>query len=116
MEERRKSERYPLQLPIRIELVVSEQKKETFDLLTSNVSEGGAFIPTHGPITKGTFVEVRLILVNETVKELTGAQGCILVGGTVVRSGSIGTAICFGKYCLHKRLNQFHALNGVIPM
>ena len=71
-----------------------------FDLLTDNVSEGGTFIPTHEPIPKGTCVQVRLILVNETVKELAAAQGCILVGGTVVRSGSIGIAICFDEDCL----------------
>ena len=112
VEERRKSERYPLQLPIRIELVDSEQEKETLDLLTSNISEGGTFIPTHEPIPKGTCVQVRLILVNDTVKKLSGAQGCILVGGTVVRAGSIGIAICFDKDCWHKRLNQFHTPNG----
>ena len=98
VEERRESERYTIRLPVRIEVVDSEQQKEAFDLLTSNVSEGGTFIPTQKPIPKGTRVQIRLALINDVVKALADAQGCIMASGTVVRSGSTGILPPVRKY------------------
>ena len=99
MEERRKYERFDFRLPGKIE-VVSAGKQEVLDLLTSDVSPGGAFFHTAKPIAEGAGVKVRLVVGSERIKEMTGGgQGLIKVGGTVVRSGPTGMAICFdAKY------------------
>lgn len=97
MEEQRKFERFTLRLPTTIETDGPEQEKETFDLLTKDVSAGGAFFTTNKPFPKDTQVKLRLILLNETVKELTGTQGCLELEGTVVRTGPNGMAICFDE-------------------
>ena len=95
--ERRKFERFSLGLPTRIEVVSPQQKNETFELLTSDVSAGGAFFPTNKPFPTGTQVQLRLILLNEIIRELTGAQGCVRLVGKVIRSNLTGMAIYFDE-------------------
>ena len=95
--ERRKFERFSLRLPTKIEVVSPEQKRDTFELLTSDVSAGGAFFPTNEPLPTNTQVQLRLILLNEMIRELTGAQGCMMLEGVVVRSGPTGMAIYFDE-------------------
>ena len=97
MEEQRKFERFTLELPAVIEMVSPEQKKQTFYLLSRDVCAGGAFFPTDKTIPKDTKVKLRLTLSSETVKELTGTQGFLEIGGTVVRTGPNGMAICFDE-------------------
>ena len=96
MQERRKYERFDLRLPGKIEVVTSD-KQEVLDLLTSDVSAGGAFFRTAEPIPKGAGVKVRLVIASERIKELTGAQGLIKVDGTVVRRNATGMAISFDE-------------------
>ena len=98
MEEKRKYERFVLCLPAKIEVVTSGNQ-EALDLVTSDVSAGGAFFHTAEPIPDGAEVNVRLVVGSERIKEITGAQGLLKVAGTVVRSSPIGMAICFdGKH------------------
>ena len=95
--EQRKFERFTLRLPTTIETVGPEQVKETFDLLSRDVSASGAFFPTNKPFQKDTQVKLKLILFNEKIKELIGTQGCLEIEGTVVRSGPNEMAICFDE-------------------
>ena len=97
MRERRKFERFSLGLPTKIELVSPQEKKETFEFLTSDVSAGGAFFPTNEPFPNGTQVQLRLILRNGIIKELTGTQGCVRLEGKVIRSDPSGMAIYFDE-------------------
>lgn len=97
MEEQRKFKRFTLRLPTKIETVGPKQEKRTFNLLTRDVSAGGAFFFTDKPIPKGAQVKLELILSNDTIKALTGAQGCLKVGGTVVRTGPAMMAIRFDE-------------------
>ena len=78
-----------------VETVGTGQEEETFDLLSRDVSAGGAFFPTDKTIPKDTKVKLKLTLSSETVKELTGTQGLLEIGGTVVRTGPNGVAVCF---------------------
>jgi len=97
MEEQREFERFTLRLPTIAETTGTGQEEETFDLLSRDVSAGGAFFPTDKTIPKDTKVKLRLTLSSETVKELTGTQGFLEIGGTVVRTGPNGMAICFDE-------------------
>ena len=97
MAEQRKFERFTLRLHTTIETVGPEQEKETFDLVSKDVCAGGAFYPTDKIIRKGTKIKLRLTLSSETLKELTGTQGFLEIGGTVVRTGPNGMAICFDE-------------------
>lgn len=97
MEERRQFERFVLRLPTKISTAVQEEERETFDFVTSNVSAGGAFFLTDKTIPRGTRVVVNLRIATEWLKRLTDREALIEVGGTVVRSGPEGMAVCFDK-------------------
>ena len=95
--ERRRFERFSLRLPTKIEVVSPQNEREPFELLTSDVSASGAFFPTNETLPTGTQVKLKLVMVNEIVRELTGVQGCIRLDGTVVRSDPMGMAIYFDE-------------------
>ena len=94
MQERRKYERFALSLTGKIE-VVTLGKHEVIDAVTSDISAGGAFFPSPKPIPEDGEVKLELIVASKRLTELTGTQGLIRVGGTVVRSSPKGMAICF---------------------
>ena len=96
MEERRKYERFDLRLPGRIEVLTSG-KQQVLDLLTSDVSAGGAFFCTTKSISQGTQVTLNLTLTSQRLKELTAAQALIKVEGTVVRCNAKGMAVSFNE-------------------
>jgi hypothetical protein len=98
MEDRRTYERFTLMLPARMEMVISG-RKQIFDLKTSNVSAGGAFLNTSNQIPEGTRLQLKLTIPCEKIKELTGAQSYIEVEGIVVRCTPDGVAICFDGEC-----------------
>ena len=97
MEERRKFQRFSLKLPAKITPMAPGEEPETFNLLTRDLSAGGAFFNTEKPIPRGTRVRLELTVANEFLQGLTGAQGHIEVEGTVVSVSSSGMAICFDE-------------------
>ncbi len=99
MKEKRKLERFDLEMPARIEVTNSGRKKETFDFLTSNICSGGAFFHTPQPLPEGTQVRLDLVLPLDKLKKLKNdvKQAYIKVTGTVLRSESKGMAICFNE-------------------
>jgi hypothetical protein len=102
MKEQRKLERFTLKLPAKIEMVISGQRKRIFDLQTSNICAGGAFFPTTQPIAEDTRVKIDLFLSFDKLKTILdkvklGGQARIGVKGTVVRSESVGMAVCFDE-------------------
>lgn len=103
MEERRKHERFPLQVPARVE-VVTPEGRQVLDLQTSNVSAGGASFDTKEHIVVGTEVRINITLPSERLEELTGAQSLVKVLGKVVRSGPAGLAISFYENYEVKRI------------
>lgn len=102
MKEHRKSERFTLKLPARIEMD-SGQGRRIFDLQTSNICVGGAFFPTTQPIAEGTRGKIDLLLsLDNKLKTILDklklyGQAHIMVKGTVVRSESIGMAVRFDE-------------------
>ena len=96
MEERRRYERFSLRLSANIQ-AVSSDKRELIDLLTRDVSAGGAFLHTRRPLAEGTEVKLRLIVTSKRLKQLTGSQSLLRVTGTVTRTGPNGMAVCFDQ-------------------
>jgi hypothetical protein len=98
MKERRNLERFSFEVPAKIEVLVSGEKKKMLDLPTSNICAGGAFFHTEEALPEGTKVKVDLILPLDRLKELISHNRVdVKVNGTVVRSGSRGMAVCFNE-------------------
>ena len=99
MKDRRKYERFQLELPARLEMN-SSQRTEIFELRTRDISAAGALLlGTSVQFLAGTRCHLELIVASERIKELTGVQGLIKVQGTIVRSTPDGVAICFDGDC-----------------
>lgn len=96
MQEKRKYERFDLRLSGKI-IAVDSGHAEVLDVVTNDVSAGGAFVHTTKPIAVSARVKLILTVASEKLKELTGAQGLMKVAGTVVRSSIEGMAICFSE-------------------
>ena len=99
MQERRKYERFPLELTARLEMN-SAERTEIFELQTRDISAAGALLlGTTEQYPAGTRCQLELIVISERIKELTGVQGLIKIEGTIVRSTPDGVAICFDGDC-----------------
>lgn len=98
MKERRKYERFQLELPVRLEMN-SSQTTEMFELQTRNISAAGTFLNTTGRFPVGTRCQLEMIVASERIKEITGVHGLIKVDGTIIRSTPEGVAICFDGEC-----------------
>ena len=90
--ESRKLERFSLRLPARISVLESDTPP--LDLITENVSSGGAFFPTTKPLPEGLAVLVELTLRRESGR---GEAGRAKVKGRVLRSQPDGMAVRFEK-------------------
>ena len=102
--EKRKLERFDLKIPAKIEVKTSDKGEEVLNLLTSDISSGGAFFKTDRLLPEGTKVTIDLTLPIDKMKKIrTDFQKALLeVTGTVLRSESQGMAICFDKdYLIH---------------
>jgi hypothetical protein len=99
MKERRKCERFQLELPARLELNTKE-RTEIFELQTRDISAAGALLlGMKEQFPAGTRCQLELIVTSERIKELTGVQGLIKLEGTIFRSTPDGVAICFDGDC-----------------
>jgi len=98
-QEQRKCERFTLNIPTKIETVISEQAKdkEILNLLTKDICAGGAFFHTSQSLPEGTDVKIDFVLDINKLKKLTENRAYIKIKGTVLRSDSEGMAICFHK-------------------
>ena len=97
MTDKRKLERFDLELPATIELLTSDQEKSLLNLLTTNICSGGAYFHTTQPLPEGTQVKIDLVLPLDKLRKLKDEhkQAYIKVTGTVLRSKSEGMAIFF---------------------
>jgi hypothetical protein len=92
--ERRQYERFKLRLRAAVQ-EVGPEKAEALNVLSKDVSAGGAFLISQKLVPRGTGVKMGLILASDGVKKLAGVSGLLRVAGTVVRSGPAGFAIHF---------------------
>jgi hypothetical protein len=99
MQERRKYERFQLELPARLEMN-SLERTELFELQTRDISAAGTLLlGTTEQFPAGTRCQLEMIVASEKIKELTGVQGLIKIEGTIVRSTPEGVAVCFNGDC-----------------
>ena len=96
--DKRKYERFEIELPARME-TISSNKKQVFDLVTKNISASGAFVSTNSPFVDGSRIKMSLTTQNKRLVELTGSQSLIECEGSVVRTTPTGVGICFNKEC-----------------
>ncbi len=97
--ERRKLERFNLEVPARIEVLAREEQGEAvFELNTKDVSAGGAYFRTKKALPEGTRVRIDIILPLDRLRRLKDAcKGLIKVTGTVLRAEPTGMAVCFDE-------------------
>lgn len=96
--DKRKYERFEIELPARME-TNSSNKKQVFDLATKNISASGAFVSTKSSFVDGSRIKMSLKTQNRKIAELTGSQCLIECEGSIVRTTSSGVAVCFDKEC-----------------
>ena len=95
--EKRKMERFSLELPARLTWTGKDKKHESLEQLTSNICAGGAFFKTQKPLPIGTDVKINIILPLDKFKNAKLKRSYINVSGSVIRIGQQGMAICFDK-------------------
>ncbi len=95
--EKRKMERFSLEIPTRIIWTDNGSKQESLGLMTSNICSGGAFFKTEKPLSIGTDVKLNIILPLDKFKNVKGKTSHINIAGSVIRTDQQGMAICFDK-------------------
>ncbi len=96
--ERRRLERFNLEVPARIEILSGEQNPEILEMNTKDVSAGGAYFRTKRALPEGTRVRIDIILPLDRLRKLKDAcKGLIKVTGTVLRSEPTGMAVSFDE-------------------
>jgi hypothetical protein len=97
MNERRKMERFSLQLLARVSVRGEGEGQHDIELLTKNISAGGAFIQTPGSLPIGTRLNIEVLLPIGEIKKVKGEMALIKVTGSVIRIDEKGMAISFDE-------------------
>ncbi len=95
--EKRKLERFKLQLLSHITVRGKDKDTKTIKLLTQDVSSGGAFFKTPDPLSVGTQVDLDLIIKIDRLKDITGNSALVNLTGTIIRTHEEGMVICFDE-------------------
>lgn len=95
--DRRRIERFSLELPTYLSIVDRNKKPKSLELITSNICSGGAYFKTEKPLSVETDVKLDIILPLDKFKNVKGKISHIEVSGSVIRTDQKGMAICFDK-------------------
>jgi hypothetical protein len=95
--ERRKMERFSLELPALISMVDGSGIQKSFEAMTKNVCSGGAFFITDKPMSVGTDVKMGMILSIKKDNKFIEQKTYVDVSGSVIRTEKHGIAVCFDK-------------------
>ena len=96
-EEKRKMDRFSMELPAWISTVDETGNPRTLEVLTRDICAGGAYLLTDQPLAVGTGIEMNLILPLDNLPKIENRRSRIDVSGSVVRTESQGMAVCFDK-------------------
>lgn len=96
-EEKRKMDRFTLELPALISMMDETGKQKAFEVMTKNICAGGAFLLTDKPLVLGTDIKMDLILPLDNILKMEGKRSRIDVSGEVIRTESQGMAVRFDK-------------------
>ncbi len=96
--EKRKLERFDLNIPAKIQ-VVSGGEKEEMKLTTRNICSGGAFFRTTQPLPVGTEITIDLVLPLGKFQKLKDIkkQVSINLTGKVLHAETTGMGVCFDE-------------------
>ena len=99
MTNKRKFERFELNVPSRIELLTQDGEVETLEIETNSLSAGGLFFKYGGTLTEGSQVKMEIALHFEELKTPADPEGNLVITATghVLRSGPEGVAIRFNE-------------------
>lgn len=97
--ERRKYQRFSLEIPAKIEVISAGKQKGTIEVLTSDICAGGAYFQTPKPLPEGTQVKIDMVLPLEHLRRLSEEynRAYIKVSGIVSRTESSGMAVSFDE-------------------
>ena len=95
MIEKRKVERFDLQLEAFVSLPGSVSQNESKSLVTRDISMCGAFLKTDTPLPVGSKVCVDMILTLGGQKKQNSQKAWIKASGKVLRSDNEGMAVSF---------------------
>ena len=95
--EKRKIHRFSLELSALLSVKDENGKQLSIEVMTGDISSGGAFFRTNTPFSVGTDVKMDLILPSDKFKKLGGKRSRINVSGSVIRTNALGMAVCFDK-------------------
>ena len=94
--ERRNNDRLLLEVPVMVSTIDEKGKEKTIELMTSNISSGGAFMKSDHPLEVGTAVKMDIILsFGEDRFRKNKKTSHIDIGGSVIRTERNGMAVCF---------------------
>jgi len=99
MDEKRKFERFNINVPARIEMIIREGEKKIYDLETSDLSAEGAYLKSGKPIQEGSQVRIEIFLNFEGLRCPANPDGSLIIAATgrVLRAGDEGMAIHFNN-------------------
>ncbi len=92
----RNYDRYDVELTSFLQLV-GEEETTSVEIVTKDVSAGGAFFETDRPIANGTEVKVDLVMPVSKLTMMRASRAHIRVSGVVTRADKKGIAVCFDK-------------------
>jgi hypothetical protein len=96
MKEKRMMQRFTLEVPARISFAEHPQQKG-IELLTRNISAGGAFFKTDDPLPVGTELTMEVLLPLNGIKKVKGEKSAVKLTGSIIRSEEKGMAVCFDE-------------------
>lgn len=98
-EDTRRFARYPVEVPVRVELLQSRRKDGILYLKTYDLSASGAFFPEWKSMPVGRLINVEFYLFFEPQDTVQTSYDVVVttVKGKVVRSNSFGTAVSFAE-------------------
>jgi hypothetical protein len=99
MDEKRKFERFDINVPARIEIIIQEGERKKYDLETSDLSAEGTYLKSGRPIQVGSQVRIEIFLNFEELRCPADPDGSLIIAATgrVLRSGHEGMVIHFNK-------------------
>ncbi|MDQ5986133.1 MAG: hypothetical protein CSYNP_01852 [Syntrophus sp. SKADARSKE-3] len=97
--ERRKFERYDVNVTGKIEIISQDSEIKKYDFETSNLSAEGTYLKFGRSLQEGSLVRVEIFLDFEEMRSPDNPNGTLIITatGSVLRSGYEGTAIHFNN-------------------